>query len=386
MRKYVLFPHGGSGNHGCEAIVRTTVQMLEKREMILYSSGIDEDNKYLGDDIIKIISPTKNIKKTSIDYWQAFMKAHIFEKFDAFDALYYQPIIESCNADTVLVSIGGDNYCYGENEYIYMVNRYARKQGAKTVLWGCSVEPGKISKEMEVDLKGYDLIVARESLTYSALRNINSHTVLYPDPAFTLPVEDGIWPDGFEKKCFVGVNISPMIQQKESVSGITLENYRNLIKNILEKTEDDIVLIPHVVWESNDDRRPLTELYNQFKKSGRVHLVKDQNCLQLKDIISKCKIFIGARTHATIAAYSTCVPTLVVGYSVKAKGIAKDLFGSYEHYVVPVQKLKHENDLWNSYQWIAERDYLIREHLKGIMPQYISRAFEAGKLLIGEKN
>ena len=177
-----------------------------------------------------------------------------------------------------------------------------------------------------------------------------------------------------------------MIQQKESVSGITLENYRNLIKNILEKTEDDIVLIPHVVWESNDDRRPLTELYNQFKKSGRVHLVKDQNCLQLKDIISKCKIFIGARTHATIAAYSTCVPTLVVGYSVKAKGIAKDLFGSYEHYVVPVQKLKHENDLWNSYQWIAERDYLIREHLKGIMPQYISRAFEAGKLLIGEKN
>ena len=23
MKKYCLFPHGGSGNHGCEAIVRT---------------------------------------------------------------------------------------------------------------------------------------------------------------------------------------------------------------------------------------------------------------------------------------------------------------------------------------------------------------------------
>ena len=50
-------------------------------------------------------------------------------------------------------------------------------------------------------------------------------------------------------------------------------------------------------------------------------------------------MFIGARTHATIAAYSSCVPTLVVGYSIKARGIAKDLFGTDEGYVLPVQAL-----------------------------------------------
>ncbi len=385
MKKYVMFPHGGSGNHGCEAIVRTTGKMLEKHEIILYSSGIDEDNKYLDNDI-KIMAPTRNIKKASINYWKAFVKANIWNQKDAFDALYYQPVIEACDSDTILLSIGGDNYCYGENEYIYMVNKYARKQGAKTILWGCSVEPDKISQKMKMDLKGYDLIVARESLTYEALRNVNPHTVLYPDPAFTLSVGKGIWPSGLGKKPFVGINISPMIQQKEKVSGITFRNYYRLIKNILERTQDDIALIPHVVWEKNDDRVPLSELYDTFEKSGRVYLVQDQNCIQLKEIISKCKIFVGARTHATIAAYSTSVPTLVVGYSVKARGIAYDLFGDVEHYVIPVQEFKNEDDLLKSYLWIENRSVSIRKHLQSIMPKYIDKAFEAGNLFEGERN
>ena len=55
------------------------------------------------------------------------------------------------------------------------------------------------------------------------------------------------------------------------------------------------------------------------------------NCRQQKYIISQCAYFIGASTPSTIAAYSTGVPTLVVGYSVKAKGIAKDLFGTYDN-------------------------------------------------------
>lgn len=60
---------------------------------------------------------------------------------------------------------------------------------------------------------------------------------------------------------------------------------------------------------------------------------------QYKSIISRCDMFIGARTHATIAAYSTCVPTLVIGYSVKSKGIAKDIFGTDEGLVIPVSEI-----------------------------------------------
>lgn len=381
MKKYILFPHGGSGNHGCEAIVRTTAKMLEGRQAILFSNAIEEDRKYIGADLPQTLSPLLALKRGSMTYISALIKAKLFRQADAYDAAAFSLVISQCNQDTVLLSIGGDNYCYGDNEHIYLVNRHARKRGAKTVLWGCSVEPKDITPKMEADLRGYDLIVARESITYDVLKKINPNVVRYPDPAFTLLVGEGSLPNDAGEAPYIGINISPMIQGKEKVPGVTSRNYQCLIEHILQETDRNILLIPHVVWSHNDDRKPLTELYNQYKGTGRVYMVQDQNCTQLKDIISRCEVFVGARTHATIAAYSTCVPTLVVGYSVKARGIAKDLFGTDENYVLPVQGLKADTDLWNSFQWVYQRRDDIRKHLQEIMPDYIERAASAGKVL-----
>ena len=120
----------------------------------------------------------------------------------------------------------------------------------------------------------------------------------------------------------------------------------------------------------NDDRKPLNELYEYFKDTKRVVMIDDGNCMELKGYISRCRMFIGARTHATIAAYSTCVPTLVIGYSVKAKGIAKDIFGTYENYVLPVQSLKDEKDLINAFEWMRSNEDSIRKHLINFIPKY----------------
>lgn len=379
--KYILFPHGGSGNHGCEAIVRTTRKMLEDKRVMLFSNGIEEDKKYIGAELPEVLAPQTPLKRASLAYIGALVRTKLLHQTDAYDAVAFSPVISQCDKDTVLLSIGGDNYCYGDNEHIYLVNRHARKRGAKSVLWGCSVEPKDITPKMEADLRAYDLIVARESITYEALKKINPNVVLYPDPAFTLPVGKGIFPGIADKKPYIGINISPMIQGKEKVPGITSRNYQCLIENILGETDCNILLIPHVVWSHNDDRKPLTELYNKYKETGRVYMVQDQNCTQLKDIISHCEMFVGARTHATIAAYSTCVPTLVVGYSVKARGIAKDLFGADENYVLPVQGLKEETDLWNAFQWVYQRREDIRKHLQKRMPDYIGRAASAGSVL-----
>lgn len=381
MKKYILFPHGGSGNHGCEAIVRTTRKMLEDKRVMLFSNGIEEDKKYIGAELPEVLAPQTPLKRASLAYIGALVRTKLLHQTDAYDAAAFSPVISQCDKDTVLLSIGGDNYCYGDNEHIYLVNRHARKRGAKTVLWGCSVEPKDITPKMEADLRAYDLIVARESITYDALKKINPNVVLYPDPAFTLSVGKGIFPDIADKKPCIGINISPMIQGKEKVPGITSRNYQCLIDNILQETDHNILLIPHVVWSHNDDRKPLTELYRKYKETGRVYMVQDQNCTQVKNIISHCEVFVGARTHATIAAYSTCVPTLVVGYSVKARGIAKDLFGTDENYVLPVQGLKKETDLWNSFQWVHQRRDDIRKHLQEMMPDYIERAASAGKVL-----
>ena len=99
--------------------------------------------------------------------------------------------------------------------------------------------------------------------------------------------------------------------------------------------------------------------------------------MELKGYIAACRFFVGARTHATIAAYSTGVPTLVVGYSVKARGIAKDLFETEEHYVLPVQSLKRSDDLKKEFLWLMENETQIREQLESVMPDYKKRAAEA---------
>lgn len=254
------------------------------------------------------------------------------------------------------------------------------------MLWGCSVEPSAISDKMAADLKKYDLITARESITYETLKALNVNTVLVPDPAFTLEKTAGKLPDGFCEGRMIGINISPLIQSKESKQGMAFANYEYLIRWILAHTDYGVALIPHVVWDYNDDRIPLQKLLEEFADTGRVCLAEDQNCMQLKDVISKCAFFIGARTHATIAAYSTQVPTLVVGYSVKARGIAKDIFGTEENFVLPVQNLENQEDLCRAFQWMLANEHKIREKLAVVMPEYIRNAWELKNLIRWENH
>ena len=150
-----------------------------------------------------------------------------------------------------------------------------------------------------------------------------------------------------------------------------------MIQWILEHTDCAAALIPHVVWESNDDRTVLRKLYEEFADTGRVVLIEDCNCMQLKGYISRCRFFVGARTHATIAAYSSNVPTLVLGYSIKSRGIATDLFGTDENYVIPVQKLQEKEDLAEALQWIIRNENSIRNEIKGVLPGYMERAKDA---------
>ncbi|MBQ6533111.1 MAG: polysaccharide pyruvyl transferase family protein [Solobacterium sp.] len=373
MSRIVMYPHGGSGNHGCEAIVRTTTGLLKKNEIILFSENPEEDYFYLGSAEYTIKKPVKTASHFSLKYINALIR-NKRGNAASFDELYFDPIISSCDQRTVLLSIGGDNYCYGDNEYIYLVNHCARQKGAKTVLWGCSIEPDSLTERMKTDLKEYDLIIARESSSYEVLKCINSNTKLCPDPAFLLGQKKGLMPEGLEYGMYVGINVSPMIQSHEKTEGITLKNYANLIEHILKNSDDNIALIPHVVWSHNDDRVPLQKLYSQYNDTGRVFLIPDQNCMQLKNVISGCRLFIGARTHSTIAAYSTQVPTLVVGYSNKAVGIASDLFGTDKNYVLPVQSLASENDLLSAYIWLENHADDIRQKYQHMMPEYIAKA------------
>ena len=64
--KLLLYPHGGSGNHGCEAIVRSTLKMIPTAT--LFSSNPDEDKRYGLDAICTLRAAQAPMSHLSLAY------------------------------------------------------------------------------------------------------------------------------------------------------------------------------------------------------------------------------------------------------------------------------------------------------------------------------
>ncbi|MDD5021039.1 MAG: polysaccharide pyruvyl transferase family protein [Endomicrobiaceae bacterium] len=405
MKKTVtLYYHAGSKNHGCEAIVRSTLKILQDYDVNLFSFRPEEDKFFqIPVNVLPLIINNTNQKtnKKTIKQLIVLILQKYFPKYILVFLIRLRRQVAGINYDKNMyslllndksektISIGGDNYCYEEMiNLLYFLNKSLCEVGKKTILLGCSIEPKTIKNNnylIKKDLLSYSLIIARESLTYNALleNGINKNTHLVPDPAFVL---DTIIPLNLPKEYIigntVGINISPMVQKLEKTKDITYKNIVKLINNILADSDMNIALIPHVVRDSDNDKNPLEKLYKEFKNTGRVcFFQEDYNCMQIKGIISKCRFLVAARTHASIAGYSSQVPTLVIGYSVKSKGIAKDIFGTYSDYVISVQDLKKEDDILNSFKKLMYKEEEIRQHYKNFMPSYIEKVWQTKDLI-----
>lgn len=389
--RLLMYMHAGSGNHGCEAIVNSVCHMVKEKVNLLSYFG-EEDEKYSLKDLCHIVSE-RRFEEHKLAHVLYYGYRKITGDRESFIRYRYGDVMKGKTAP-LAISIGGDNYCYDNMlSDLRLANSAFNRKGVRTVLLGCSIEPELLKrKEIVADLMRYHTIIARENITYEALKDMvkeqagesggrkgTPQILCYPDPAFTLQKKEVPLPEGFAEGNTVGINVSPMIQDNEKESGITMECYEALLRYIIDHTDFQIALIPHVVWARNDDRKPIHTLYEKFKDTGRVVEIEDGTCEELKGYISRCRLFVGARTHATIAAYSSCVPTLVVGYSVKARGIARDLFGQEEHYVLPVQSLRNRDDLVKEFQWLLSREKEIREKLEKKMPDYRNLALETGK-------
>lgn len=383
--EFLFYGHGGSENHGCEAIIRSSVDILTREfgdisaSLLKQDSNIGIDGK-IGLPVDEIILQRK-ISKYSIDFVLSGLSYLLTRKSDPyFDAVYSNLHAFINDKTPIVLSIGGDNYCYGHHQSLYYLDKFFRKRNCKKILWGCSIEPSVLNdKSLVNDLDDFDLIIGRESITVDSLRNVlkRAAVVLRPDPAFALQTIIEPLPAEFIQNGVVGINISPVVNNVRDGKNIIYENYDKMIRHILNNTQYSVLLVPHVVWKKNDDLAPLTDLYEMYSSSGRVKLIPDNDCRKLKGYIAQCDLFIGARTHSTIAAYSNCVPCVVVGYSVKAKGIAVDLFGTTDNYVISSQSVVDADTLTNAFSWLDRNKKDIRNHLEQFIPSYIEQAQHA---------
>ena len=372
MKRIMLYNHGGCGNRGCEAIVRSTAALFDGLAVVsLASDAPQEDRAQRLKRVERIVS--SQIAPYSVRRFVNSIGFRLGIPREQEVARKHATVTDLGRKSDVCLSIGGDTYCYGHQEHLQVINGRLRRAGKPLVLWGCSVEPDIICGETLGDLRAYDLIVARESITEEAMRAAGLPVIRWCDPAFTMAREELPLPQGWREGRTVGLNVSPLILSRAKDGDRTLDTFAGLVRHILDTSDCTVALIPHVFWAHDNDMDALGKIKARFENEPRVFMLPQAETLtapQIKGYIARLAALVTARTHASVAGYSTGVPTLVIGYSVKARGIARDLFGDEAGHLIPVQELNGETELIVAYEAMRARADEERTFLAARMPGY----------------
>lgn len=345
MAIQVLLPdHAGSTNRGCEAIVRSFVASLREHCPGLETTVATKDPKReavrLGD-IDGMQCVPMRWRRWSRRRFAVSLLSRISKQTAArVGAGHFSRWIDSSDA---VFSVGGDviGMFYGGPWRWLEVLALAKRRGKVAAIQGASIGPFQdphIYAYARRRLSALDLICARESVTYEYLTDMGLTNVkLVADPAFLLPtaeVGDGVCPpEGLR----IGFGLSAQMGKFTGVGpDLSLEIAARHVRELLERSDATVCLIPHVFYPEDgiqDDFWMCERVAERVAAGNRIWKLphRDFNAMQLKRIIGMCGVFAGARTHSTIASYSQYVPTLTFTYSVKSKGMARDVYGHQDY-------------------------------------------------------
>jgi len=410
---FILAGNGPYENRGCEAIVRGTVKILREYfsdpRFICISHFQSEDQfreqciKESDRAIVHLASHHINKKNVIHTAWKPKTWKALYRYFFNKETYYigiYRDILPYLNSATAVLSVGGDNYSidFGGIPVAFtsfddLVLRYNKP----LIIWGASIGPFSAIPDYEKYMYGHlqkiTGIYARESVTINYLKGIGVTENVYQvaDPAFLM---DPVKPAGIEEiltidEEAIGINLSPLMAS--FVTGGNIERWRAtaaaIIENVAKRTERQIYLIPHVTSPHSDDYGFMQKaISHQLGKCRNLTLIPSKyNAAEIKWIISQMTLFAGARTHSTIAALSSGVPTLSFAYSIKAKGINRDVFGHTDYCLEPADL---DAEVVSSIiVSMLDETPTIRSDLAARMPVVQKAALNAGmglKHLIGE--
>lgn len=388
---FLLEGNGCVLNRGCEAILRSTIGILERQfgpsEFISapFAAEVAVDAR---------VVPLSNLThRLPAGRWSPrWVHRQISSRLFGRHHYGFEPLHKK---STAVLAIGGDNFSldYGPNSARTHLEaaHCVLDAGRPIAIWGGSVGPFSADREFEKwaaeMLRPITLICARESETVAYLEGIGikENVRLVSDPAFTLETTAVELADNEKmilKGGYLGLNLSPLMRRYWKGAESWQAAAAKCVKQLLEAVDAPVALIPHVTdLPDNDDYVFLRGISDQLPEyRDRLLLVgSGYNCCQLKWIISHLRGFIGARTHATIAAMSSYVPTVCIGYSMKARGISKDLFG-HTQWLLPLEDFSGRQ-LIESAGRLLDAETKVRSHLQSVIPDHRARALLAAEYL-----
>lgn len=209
-------------------------------------------------------------------------------------------------------------------------------------------------------------IFTRDVLSQEYVKKLSGKDItLTTDVAFALPYIEKEQRE--EEFIHIGFNPSALLwaggYNGKNQFGLLVDyqEYCNKLIALLSKEKRyRLYLIPHVWGECMEDLENDLSTCIQLKERfpDTVVISNMKTPMDVKSYISSMDIFIGARMHATIAAFSSGVATIPFSYSRKFEGLYKSL--NYP-YVISARTKTTQDAINDTIEWINQYEKLKRQ-------------------------
>ena len=374
-------------NKGCQALIYTTTEILKgafpEASFTVFSWEPEYDEQHFDNDSIGCGFDLHRFQVGEFSrrnrFW-FFLNYYLGIETDRI--LWVKPsFYEAIKTCDLLVVSGGDVLAdYGDESIKHCFFPVAVAIALKKPVYVFAQSISQYKSEEMLKFARYylnkiSLITVRERLSFDYLKNIGIKAPLHltADPAFTLMpcndtrlneiVQAENLPD--TNSTMIGISVSETATRwSESSHEDFAKIMAKVCDQLINKYKAKIVFVPHVSYPNdpaNDDRVVGRAIRSLMVNKQNAFLIEgDYSCEELKAVIGKCALFIGARTHATIAAASMLVPTIAIAYSIKAFGIMEDILDK-EKCVCDIRSTSREELLSKAEYLMDNSENVIKE-------------------------
>lgn len=378
-----------NGNRGCVALSVSSMYLLhiilrDKRisyTMFLPDSGFGDNSEHeiqINNEIIKYYDCSYPVGHTKIESIKILLKKIQNTEF--------RPNKIFKEADFIFDIGQGDSFAdiYGIPRFktIDRIHRIARMYNKPYCFLPQTIGPFKNEQIKKVAVKSIEnatMCLARDQQSFNfVIQNAPSqkNVVEIIDVAFFMPFKKKSFDDKF---IHVGLNVSALLWHggytQDNQFGLCVD-YKKIIERIialfLSNANVKLHLISHVVTGERHIENDYAVAYDLSEKFNNPNLILAplfMDPIAAKGYIAGMDFFMGARMHATIAAFSSGVPVVPMAYSRKFNGLFVDTL-QYPHMV----DLKADNED-NIYSFI-EDSFSNRAKLKKIITERMEHFVE----------
>jgi polysaccharide pyruvyl transferase WcaK-like protein len=170
----------------------------------------------------------------------------------------------------------------------------------------------------------------------------------------------------------LAVNLHPMLFKNATATQIaeSVEALANVLDDILQKTDWNLLLLPHDDRPQVTDNICLEPLYEKLRRgyANRIHYcaqVLDAPCI--KGVVSLADALVTSRMHLGIAGLSQGIPTMGFSYQDKFLGTLGH-FGLGSDFIIPPPVKSNCQQIVGRLRWLLEHAAEIRQGLLQKLP------------------